>query len=152
MSIDIIHRYTKAVLFRAETAESIRDAVVVAVGSGAYLRGANLRGAYLRGAYLRDQLMPDAPTVAELRASVASHIEAHPELHDQETWGDGTANPSCDTPCCVAGWACHLGGGDRGLGVQTAATLLLWSKDLPMPDFSAGTSREDILAALRATA
>ncbi len=33
----------------------------------------------------------------------------------------------------------------------TAATLLLHMPGAPMPDFSAGTSREEILSALRAT-
>jgi hypothetical protein len=143
---------------------------------GAYLGGANLRGAYLVGAYLgganlrgadlvgadlggaylgdlRSRLLgDDAPDPKVLRASVAAHIEAHPELHNQAEWGDGKADPSCGTPCCVAGWACHLGGGDRKLGVSTAATLLLHVDGLPMPDFSADTSREEILAALRAVA
>ena len=213
MIIEILHRYTGAVLYKSEL--PLKVAVVEAVMSGANLsradlsranlsvanlswanlseanlsranlRGANLseadlsradlRGtnlsradlsnadlsranlfeanlfeANLSGVDLRDRLLPDAPKVETLRELVAAHIEACPELHNQAEWGDGTANPSCATPCCVAGWACHLGGGDRGLSVQTAATLLLWHKDLPMPDFSADTSRADILAALRA--
>jgi hypothetical protein len=218
--IEIIHRYTKAVLYKSESATTVRGAAEEAVRSaanlvganlvganlvganlvganlvganlvganlvganlrganlrganlvganlvGANLRGANLVGANLRGANLRGAnlvganlvdlrerlLGPDAPEPAAIRAQVAAHIEAHPELHNQAEWGDGKADPSCGTPCCVAGWACHLGGGDRGLGVSTAATLLLHMPGAPMPDFSAGTSREEILGALRAS-
>ena len=147
-AIEILHRYTKAVLYASEL--PLKDAVVAAVRSGADLSWANLTGANLTEANLREQLLPDAPPVEALREAVANQIEAHPELHNQAEWGDGSNNPSCDTPCCAAGWACHLGGGDRGLSVQTAAMPLLWHKDLPMPDFSNDASREDILAALRA--
>jgi hypothetical protein len=226
---EIIHRYTKTVLYRSEIATDIRLAVIEAIDrdanlsganlrdvnlsganlrdvnlsdadlsganlrdanlsgadlSGANLRDANLRDANLSGANLRDanlsganlrdvnlsganlrdvnlrdanlsdlraSLFPKAPDAATLRASVAAHIEAHPELHDQASWGDGRADPTCDTPCCVAGWACHLGGGDRGQGVATAATLLLHLDGAEMPDFDASTPREEILSALRST-
>jgi len=197
--IEILHRYTKAVLYKAEAAaESVKDAVAEAVRSDANLRGANLyganlrdanlrganlrgadlygadlydanlRGANLRGANLRDanlgganlyganlgdlrnsMLGGDAPDALELRAKVAAHIETHPELHDQSEWGDGKPDPTCGTPCCVAGWACHLGGGDRGLGVATAATLLLTAPGVDNPSFDAGVSREEILRVLR---
>jgi len=221
--IEILHRYTKAVLYKAEAAESVKDAVAEAVRSdanlggadlrganlgdanlrganlrganlydanlydadlgGADLRGANLRGADLRGADLyganlrgadlrgadlyganlrgadlggadlgdlrNSMLGGDAPDAIELRAKVAAHIEAHPELHDQSEWGDGKPDPTCGTPCCVAGWACHLGGGDRGLGVATAATLLLTAPGVDNPSFDAGVSREEILRVLR---
>jgi len=52
MRIEILCRYTKKVLYTAET-EDIKTAVEAAVKAGAYLRGAYLVGAYLRGAYLR---------------------------------------------------------------------------------------------------
>ena len=42
---EILHRYTKAVLYKSETAVDTRSAVAEAV-----LRGADLRCAYLRGA------------------------------------------------------------------------------------------------------
>jgi Pentapeptide repeats (8 copies) len=117
-----------------------------AVLSGADLRGAHLRGADLGGAkYDRPEAMP----ARDLRLAVAAQIEAHPEAHDQGTWGD--PDPSCGTPCCVAGWACRLGGGAHGLTVPTAATLLLHVDGLPMPSFEDDAGREDILAALRET-
>ena len=142
---------------------------------GAYLRGANLRGAYLSdanlrganlldadlsGAYLRGAYLsgaiglrtPDMPDARALRLAVATQIDTHPELHDQRQWGDGSADPACQTPCCVAGWACHLGGGDRGLSVQTAATILLHVDGAPAVDFAATATREDILAQLRGVA
>ena len=50
-----------------------------------------------------------------------------------------------------AGWACHLGGGDRGFGVWTMAAILLYVDGLPTPAFSTDTPRGDILTALRAT-
>ena len=49
---EIIHRYTKVVLYKSETATDTRAAVVEAVSRGANLRGAYLRGAYLGGADL----------------------------------------------------------------------------------------------------
>ena len=50
--MDILNRWTKAVLYSSATANSIAEAVLEAVTSGAYLSGANLSGAYLSGAYL----------------------------------------------------------------------------------------------------
>ncbi len=121
---------------------------------GADLSGANLSGANLSGAYLIGAIgfkFADAPDPLVLRQQVADHIEAHPELHDQSQWGDGEDNPGCGTPCCVAGWACHFGGGNRGEPVSSAALKLLWVDGLPMPDFSGNANREDILKTLRAT-
>lgn len=116
------------------------------------LRGANLEGADLGGANLegpsglRLEGMPDPMT---LRGLVADHIEKHPELHNQAERGDGRPDPTCGTPCCVAGWACHLGGGAYGLGVANAAICLLWVAGKPLPPFGASASREEILEALR---
>ncbi|MCI0564075.1 MAG: pentapeptide repeat-containing protein [Nitrososphaera sp.] len=120
---------------------------------GANLSDANLAFAYLEGANLEGAIglmregMPDPQ---ELRLRVADHIEQHPELHNQNAWGDGSADPFCGTPCCVAGWACHLGGGSYGLTVATAATILLWIDGKPMPSFKGYSTRDQILAALRA--
>jgi len=127
--------------------------------NGANLGGANLTRANLSGADLSDANLtgaigfrfPDAPDPIALRKLVADQIESHPELHDQGDWGDGCANPNCGTPCCVAGWACHLGGGARGLSVSSSATRLLWVDGLPMPSFESDATREEILDALRAT-
>jgi hypothetical protein len=56
--IEILHRYTKAVLYRSETATTVKDAVFEAVQaksnlSGSDLRGSNLRDSDLRGSDLR---------------------------------------------------------------------------------------------------
>ena len=55
--VEIIHRYTRAVLYRSEDLTDIAAALVAAVKSGAYLRGAYLRGAtvasFLAGGELR---------------------------------------------------------------------------------------------------
>ncbi len=63
--IDILHRYTKAVLYHSETAQTIAEAAKEAFNKGAYLEGAylegaNLRGAYLEGAYLRGAYLEGA--------------------------------------------------------------------------------------------
>ena len=55
--IEILNRYTQAVLYTSATADTIAAAVLEtrtrgADLGGAYLRGADLSGAYLRGAYL----------------------------------------------------------------------------------------------------
>ncbi len=50
--IEILNRYTQAVIYKSETAETKIAAVVEAVAAGANLRGANLYGADLRGANL----------------------------------------------------------------------------------------------------
>ena len=137
----------KADLTRADlTGADLRSANL----EGADLRSANLEGADLERANLEGADLPDLGVDRRaLRLRVADHIEAHPELHNQGEWGDGSADEACGTPCCVAGWACHLGGGDRGLSVSTAATLLLHVDGLPMPRFDSEATREDILAALR---
>ncbi len=48
--IEIVHRYTSAVLFQSKSAATIAEAVAEAVKSRANLDGASLGGAYLRGA------------------------------------------------------------------------------------------------------
>ncbi len=75
-------------------------------------------------------------------------IEAHPEMHDQSTWGDGNPH-ECNTPCCVAGWGCRLGGGTRGMPVETVARFLFHADGHPMPPFNGLATREEILTALR---
>ena len=50
--LEILHRYTAAVLYKSETAETIAQAVVEAAKNGANLVGANLYGANLYGANL----------------------------------------------------------------------------------------------------
>jgi hypothetical protein len=115
---------------------------------GADLRSADLSGADLSGAF--GFRFSDAPDPLVLRKLVADHIESHPDLHDQSKWGSVTDDASCGTPCCVAGWACRLGGGTRGQSVASAATRLLWLDGHPMPSFSPDATREDIIAALRA--
>ena len=125
---------------------------------GANLARANLERANLEGAHLADANLEgakfarpaNAPPAAELRRLVADQLSTHPELHDQVEWGEGEADPHCGTPCCVAGWACHLGGGSGNLSVPTAATLLLWEDGKPMPSFAPTAEREEILSALRA--
>ena len=52
MSYSILHRYTDAVLYASETADSIASAVLEAIKNGADLSGADLSGANLSGADL----------------------------------------------------------------------------------------------------
>jgi len=51
--IEILHRYTKAVLYKSEPEDTIKGAVIEAVKSKADLRCADLQGADLQGADLR---------------------------------------------------------------------------------------------------
>jgi hypothetical protein len=51
--IEILNRWTSDVIYRAEGAATIAEAVKAAASAGADLRGANLGGADLRGANLR---------------------------------------------------------------------------------------------------
>ncbi len=131
--------------------------------SGANLRSADLRGAILSRADLRGAILsraklsgaaltgaigfrfPGAPDPLELRRFVAEQIRDHPELHDQSDWGGESEDASCGTPCCVAGWACRLGGGARGHSVPAAAIRLLHCDGYRLPSFAPGTAREDIL-------
>ena len=62
-----------AVLYRGDSAESLREAVIAAVREGANLRGANLSGAYLSGANLRDADLSGADlSGADLRGAYLS--------------------------------------------------------------------------------
>ena len=106
---------------------------------------ADLTGVDLTGAI---GLPVPTHTPEELRRLVAEQIEAHPELHDQSRWGEGMPS-ECGTPCCVAGWACRLGGGRGSMSVSSAATVLLWRNGRRMPSFASAAPRSEILAALR---
>lgn len=66
--IEITHRYTQAVLYRAESVTTVREAVIAAVAAGANLAGADLAGADLAGANLMGAYIPAGH--AALRASV----------------------------------------------------------------------------------
>ncbi len=165
-SADLIDAY----LYRADlrdanlswadlTCANLRDTNL----SGANLSGADLRDADLRDADLRDTDLigawlqganltgaigfrfAGAPDPVELRQRVAKQIREYPELHDQETWGEDTDEATCGTPCCVAGWACRLGGGIRKQSIQTAAIRLLHCDGYRIPSFAPDTPREDIL-------
>jgi len=145
---------TRANLYRANLTYANLECADIMGASLAYadLTGADLTDAYLTDANITRAMglrRPGMPDPSKLRRRVADHIEAHPELHDQGKWGDGSAEPACQTPCCVAGWACHLGGGSYGLEVPTAAKILLHVDGQPMPSFDSDTKREEILAALR---
>lgn len=51
--IEILHRYSQAILFHSETAQTIAEAVTEARKKDANLQGANLQGADLHGADLQ---------------------------------------------------------------------------------------------------
>ncbi len=117
---------------------------------GADLQGADLSDSDLSGTTLVNVNLtgaigfrfPGAPDPLDLRQRVADQIREYPELHDQRVWGQ---RESCGTPCCVGGWACRLGGGDRGHIIPTAATLLLHCDGYRLPSFASDTPREAIL-------
>ena len=58
--VTIDHKITGAIIYRSESAMTVRGAVVEAAGNGISLRCANLRGADLRGADLGDASLRDA--------------------------------------------------------------------------------------------
>ncbi len=67
--IEILHRYTKAVLYRSEDATTVREAAQAADLAGAYLAGADLADAYLAGADLADADLADARGVNKYRTT-----------------------------------------------------------------------------------
>jgi hypothetical protein len=116
---------------------------------GAHLEGANLKGAHLEGAHLEGAILPDLKckySATDLRLAVADLIEYLDEFQGQVDWGN---LHECGTPCRVAGWTCWLNETDGGLGIPTAAYLLLWVDGKEMPSFDPDAKKEDILKALR---
>ncbi len=123
---------------------TVRDSIL----TGAILTGTGLAGAILTGTDLTGAVgfrFPGSPDPVELRQRVADQIREYPELHDQQVWGGRGDDAACGTPCCVAGWACRLGGGTRGHRIPTAATLLLHCDGYRLPSFASDTPREAIL-------
>ena len=124
--IDIVHRYTKAVLYHSDTAQTIVGAVVEANlhGAnlhGAYLYGANLRradlhGANLHGADLYGADLPPNYRIASLSFGGWS-ITATPtetrigcERHPNEawlSWGPYAPEIAAMHPNAVAWWTRH---------------------------------------------
>src|SRR6185312_11036872 len=84
MSITIKSRWDDTVLYVAENASDVRQALTEAAQNGANLRGANLSGANLSGANLRDAYLSDAYlSDANLRGSnLSGAIGLHPEQHN----------------------------------------------------------------------
>lgn len=71
--MEILHRYTKTILYQLAGAKSIRDVVVAAVKSGADLNGADLNGADLSGASLHRASLHRADLIrADLRGASLS--------------------------------------------------------------------------------
>ena len=64
--IEILHRYSQAILFHSETAQTIAEAVTEARKKDANLQGANLQGANLQGANLRYANLPAVYRIASL--------------------------------------------------------------------------------------
>ena len=48
----------------------------------------------------------------ELLKEIVEKIERYPDQYDQSTWGTGRDLhvKDCQTPMCIAGWACFLSG------------------------------------------
>ena len=82
VKIEIKSRWTGRILFEYEKeGNTVKDTVVEAVKSGAYLRDAYLRGAYLRGAYLCDANLCDANlSGAYLRGAYLCDAKELPDL------------------------------------------------------------------------
>lgn len=69
MAIEIKNRFTGAVLFRSETAETVKAALIKGIAAGANLADADLAGAYSRAPTSR------APTSRAPTSSNESAIE-----------------------------------------------------------------------------
>jgi uncharacterized protein YjbI with pentapeptide repeats len=83
---ELVHRYTRAVLYRSESAENMREAVVEACERGADLRGADLRDADLRDADLSDAVLRNADLRdADLRdADLSDAVLRNADLSDAD--------------------------------------------------------------------
>jgi len=80
----------------------LRDANLSDAGLGcANLSGANLRDANLSGA----NGLPIAADAQQRLRAVASHVLAHPQILQMESW-----HSECGTTHCLAGWAIHQAG------------------------------------------
>ena len=131
-TIEIKNRSTQVVLWSGN-AESVREAVAMAVAAGACLDGANLHGADLDGArhkpasladhqdpsrpYERPQgaltrqehaaryreRHPNVPVVEHLDARILAAVDSGGSL-EMSDWH------VCETTHCRAGWAVHLAG------------------------------------------
>jgi hypothetical protein len=94
MMIEIKHRYTGAVLFTSQTAETVKRALLEAISAGADLAGAdlaraNLAGADLARAYLADAnlaraYLADANLAGADRAPEGTEIVDPPEPYMRE--------------------------------------------------------------------
>jgi uncharacterized protein YjbI with pentapeptide repeats len=60
MQLDILHRYSRVVIYASATAQTIAEAIHEARANGANLGGANLEGAYLGDANLKGAYLGDA--------------------------------------------------------------------------------------------
>ena len=133
--IQIKHKLTGEVIYTSER-ESVREAIVDAVGGGAYLGGADLRGAYLRGAYLGGANLEGAnlesleiPIITNIHQTVYAAATATPDALDMTYW-----HHNCGTTHCRAGWVTTLAGEagralEEKVGPATAGYLIYRKSD-----------------------
>jgi uncharacterized protein YjbI with pentapeptide repeats len=117
---EMLHCYTKAVLYKSETATDVKTALVEAVSGGANLVGANLVGADLRGANLEGANLEGADLRgadlrgANLRGAKFSETTVMP---NGETWREYlefvvpqlcmAGGKPLEAVACSEHWDCH---------------------------------------------
>ena len=74
--IEIKSRYDGAVIYRSETATTIKEAVEEAVRNDANLNGAILRGAWLEGANLRGAKIADGVVLSDDDCKMPLHLKS----------------------------------------------------------------------------
>ena len=114
--INISNRYTKAVLYHSNTAQTIVGAVVEANLYGANLRGADLRGADLYGANLYGANLPPNYRIASLCfggwpiTATPTETSIGCERHPNEawlSWGPYAPEIAAMHPRAVVWWTRH---------------------------------------------
>ena len=114
--IEILHRYTQAVLYSCATAQTVAEAVAEANRNRANLRGADLRGADLYEANLRGADLPDNYRLASLCFGgwgvtvTPIHTQIGCERHPNQSWLSWAANApeiAAMHPNATAWWTRH---------------------------------------------
>ena len=104
--IDIVHRYTKAVLYHSDTAQTIVGAVVEANLHGANLHGADLYGADLPPNYRIASLSFGGWSITATPTETRIGCERHPN-EAWLSWGPYAPEIAAMHPNAVAWWTRH---------------------------------------------
>ena len=133
--INISNRYTRAVLYHSETAQTIAEAAAEAYGRGANLHGANLHGANLAGADLREADLAGA-NLREADLYGANLAEAN--LYGANLYGANLAGSNLPPTChiaslCFGSWPVTVTSTNTQIGCERHPnkSWLAWGIDAP---------------------